>query len=510
MFATGSKEGTSLTARAALMIFAKTLAFACNFAIPLLLVRRLAQNDFGIYKQIFLFVETAMLILPLGFPLSAYYFLPRDEERRGHVVFNLLLFSLTVGCLAALMLFLQPALLASLFNNAELTGYAPLIGLIILLWILSALLEVIVVAHQETRLATLLIIAAQFTKAILFLAAVVWFSSVKAILYAAIIHGALQTTLLLFYVRSRFVNFWRGFEWPVMRAQLSYALPLGIAGVIFGLQWSLDNYFVSYRFGAADYAIYAVGCFQLPLMAILTDAVASVMIPRSSALQKSDARREIIVLTTNMMRKVSAIYLPLYVFLLVAGREFILVLFTSQYIRSWPIFAVNITLIPLCILASACDPVMRAFAEHRYFLLKARIITLSVLVLALWYGTQRFGMLGAITIAIGINVVERLIVTLKVKRHLGVTGGDLPLFKDMGKLLVAAILAGLGASAARLLLAGSPAWVVLFVCGGIFLFIYLAAIPLLGILKDEEHQMIRRVAAEWLPFKSWEAKSAER
>jgi hypothetical protein len=41
-------------------------------------VRRLSQQDLGLYKQAFFVVTTAMNLLPLGFAMSAFYFLPRE------------------------------------------------------------------------------------------------------------------------------------------------------------------------------------------------------------------------------------------------------------------------------------------------------------------------------------------------------------------------------------------------------------------------------------------------
>jgi len=80
---------------------AKTVAYAFNFALPLVLVRRLNQHEYGLYKQVFLIVGTAVITLPVGFGMSAYYFLPR-EEARGRVVLNILLFYLRIAATLAL------------------------------------------------------------------------------------------------------------------------------------------------------------------------------------------------------------------------------------------------------------------------------------------------------------------------------------------------------------------------------------------------------------------------
>src|ERR1041384_394548 len=99
--AQGQNRGSSLTLGAFWIMFAKTLAFAFSFALPLLLVRRLSQHDLGLYKQAFLVVGTATAVFSLNFNTSAYYFLPREQGgRRQAVVLNILIFNLLAGGLA--------------------------------------------------------------------------------------------------------------------------------------------------------------------------------------------------------------------------------------------------------------------------------------------------------------------------------------------------------------------------------------------------------------------------
>src|SRR6185503_15109594 len=223
----------SLSSRAALMMCAKTLAFGFTFALPILLVRWLSQTQFGVYKQVFLFVNTSFALLPLGVGMSAFYFLPREPERRHQIVFNILIFYTIVSGLLCFVLLARPTLLASLMNSPEMTRYAPLVGVVIVAWVLSSSLEMIAVANQEIRVATTFIIASQFTKAVFLLAAAATFTTVESLLYAAMVQGILQTIVFVVYLRSRFGEFWRGFEWQVFRNQLAYALPFGLASVIF-------------------------------------------------------------------------------------------------------------------------------------------------------------------------------------------------------------------------------------------------------------------------------------
>jgi O-antigen/teichoic acid export membrane protein len=480
------------------MMLARSFSFALTFAVPLLLVRRLNQTEFGLYKQIVLVVTTGVMILPLGVFMSAYYFLPRERSRRPQVVFNILLFNLAVGLAACLPLVLRPQLLAALLNNPELVALAPLVGVALLLWINSSTLEAVAVANGELKLATLFIVADQFVKAVLLLSSAILFGTVRAVVIAMVAHGAFQCALLFGYMRSRFGAFWRGFEFATLRAQLAYALPLGVAAVVGGLYLYLDNYFVSYRFSPAEYAIYATGCFNIPLVDLLAASVNSVMIPRVSQLQSAGARREIVVLVARMTRKLAAFTLPLYFFLLVMAREFIVTLFTTNYLASLPIFLINITLIPLGLISAAYDPVIRAYAEHRYFLLRVRVVLLIALAAALWYVTGNYGLIGAITVMLAVNTTERFVVGWRVRRILGVAWRDLALFKDVGKIAVCSIVAACAALALRTALSGIKPLYVLAACGAVFAVVYLVALVTLGVPATEEREAVLNRAARIL------------
>ncbi|HLM01409.1 MAG TPA: oligosaccharide flippase family protein, partial [Pyrinomonadaceae bacterium] len=249
---TGQKK-PSLKSQSAWLLFAKFVGFAFAFLLPLLVVRFLSQEKVGVYRQVFLIIANAVSILPLGFSMSAFYFLNRERaEKRGAVVFNILLFNFVVGGAACLTLFLFPQLLGNLFNNAEMTSLAPLIGVVIWLWIFSAFLETVAVANQESRLATAFIILAQLTKTALMALAVIIFSTVESFLYAAMAQAGLQTLVLLVYLNNRFPRFWTTFDFAFFRVQMFYALPFGLAGLLWTLQTDVHNYFVGHRFSAAE------------------------------------------------------------------------------------------------------------------------------------------------------------------------------------------------------------------------------------------------------------------
>jgi O-antigen/teichoic acid export membrane protein len=472
------------------LMAAKTLAFAFAIALPLFLTRHLSRAEFGLYKQVFLILSSAVALLPLGFHMSAFYFLPRKPEHRNQIVYNIFLFNLITGSLGCLALILFPSLPGRLFHSVQAAQYSPLLGVMILFWVVPSFLEMIAVANQETYVSSLLIIGAQVSKTALLLSAAVLFSTVVSLIYAAIIQGAVQTVVLLIYMQNRFPGFWRRFEWSVLREQLSYALPFGFAGILYSIQLDLHNYVVANQFSADMFAIYSIGCFQLPLIGILTESVTSVMIPRVSALQKSGDAREILGLTARAMRKLALACFPIYFFLLATGPDFLTFLFTERYRQSWPVFAVNLTLVPLYIVV--VDPLTRAYAEQRHYMLRLYIVLFVIQAACLIPAVRMFGLVGAILVVVLVNIALRAVMSWRMAVVLKAGWADLAAFRDLGKIAAAALAGGVAAWLLRHSIAHLRPVFILLYSGTLFCLVYGLGILLLRILNTDETDFIAR------------------
>lgn len=517
------EDGTtqSLREQSAWLLAAKIIGFGFSFVLPLLIVRNLAQESVGVYREAFLVITNLTIILPLGISMSAYYFLARETTRRGAAILNILLFNFVVGGLGCLFLFLFPQSIGSIFRSEELTRLAPLIGVVIWIWVFSTFLETVAIANQEARTATVFIIAAQFTKTLLMGSAVVAFATVESFIYAALVQGVLQTLILLIYLRSRFTGFWHEFDPRFFKEQVFYAVPFGVAGILWIAQNDIHNYFVGYKFSSAEFAIYAYGCFEVPLIAMLSESVTSVLIPRMNKLQQQDDRDEMIRLTARAMQKLAFFYFPIYVFLMITARTFIITLFTKEYEASASVFVVNLTLLPFSILIT--DPIVRSYKElGRYFLL-TRICVLTLSVSVLYLGLGFFGLREMITVAVGAILLEKLIAEAMVIRKLGLGWQHLPLLKNVAKTAVVSVLAGVVtyfvyANAREFLqdfgqhfvedefavtrlstlnFAGGS--LVLVMCGLAFAPVYLLLANAWGIIEDSERRAAKNFIGRFLP-----------
>ena len=115
----------SFIERAAWLTGANLLAFALSFLTPLVIVRVFSREEFGTYKQLFQILTTFMTALYLQVPMSAYYFMPREPNKRLQVAMNIILFYLVIGLLTALIFAAYPKWITYIFHNPALAEHIP-------------------------------------------------------------------------------------------------------------------------------------------------------------------------------------------------------------------------------------------------------------------------------------------------------------------------------------------------------------------------------------------------
>jgi O-antigen/teichoic acid export membrane protein len=208
-------------------------------------------------------------------------------------------------------------------------------------------------------------------------------------------------------------------------------------------------------------------------------------------LSKQGRPREILLLAARAMRKLCAFEFPVAAFLVLNAREIVHFLFTERYTESAPLFAVNALVIPLVAVALVADAVTRAHSEHRFFVVKANLALTVAQVLLLVLVVGRFGLLGAVLVVIGTEALGYLILGVKTWRILGASRGDLSLFSDLVKIVLATALATASAALAREALLPAAPLVVLIGAGAVFGLVYFTALFLLKVPNSAELEALR-------------------
>jgi O-antigen/teichoic acid export membrane protein len=376
----------------ALLIIAGRIAgFVAAFVTPLILVRIFDVATFGTYKQWFLLYITLLTVTQIGMSESLLYFLPRADGEAGRYVMNSVLFLTGVGALAAACLVLNAGALARWMSNPALEPLIPLLALYLLLMQASIGLETVMTARSAYRSAALAYAVTDVSRALFLIVPVLIVPSLRSLLQGAVAFAALRVLYTAQY-------FWRTFgtefrpDARCFTRQLAYALPFALAVLASVAQENLHQYAVSGLFDAAMFAVYAVGCLQIPLVDLVATTVCNVMMVGMTTAIHDGRESQVIELWHDTARKLALGFFPLAGLLFIAARDLIVMLFTETYVASVPIFMVGVSAIIFA--AIPIDGLLRVYARTRV-LLMINLLRLGMIGLVIQWSISTFGLVGA-------------------------------------------------------------------------------------------------------------------
>jgi O-antigen/teichoic acid export membrane protein len=465
-----ARASTDTVSRPAMLLVAgRAVGFAATFVIPVVLSRVLAPAEFGTYKQLFLVFATLYGVAQLGMAESLYYFVPRRSAEAGRYVANAVvtLWLSGFGCLA--LLHVMRGRVAAWLGNTELANHLGLVGLLLALTLAAAAFEIVLISRRHHVKAAVIYASSDIARSLLFVIPALRFGGVRAILAGAAVFGGVRLLAMLVFL-------WREFgaglriDFGVWRRQLAYALPFALAVGIEVVQINFHQYFVAARFDAVTFAIYAVGCLQIPLVDLVMTSTVNVMMVQMAEHARAGDRRAAVSLWHSSVCKLAFLLVPLAVFLLVAARQVIVTLFTVRYLASVPIFTIwTLTILPS---AFAVDGALRVYAQTR-FLLLMNLLRFGLVVGLIGWFLSAFGLTGAVLITLTATSLVKALGVVRMARVLEASLAEILPWRELAGITLRAIAAAVPAFWITRMLALPPV-AVLACAGAAFAGTYLA------------------------------------
>lgn len=431
--------------------------------VPLVLVRLLDPAEFGTYKQVFLIYATLFGIAQLGMAESLYYFLPHESRHAGRFVANSLLVLAGAGLLCGGLLAIAAPAAARAMNNPALAGSLALLGVFLAFMLVSNVLEIAMTARGRFVLAASSFAVSELVRSLLFIVPVLLFGSVRALLVGAALFALLRVIAAVAWLWSEYGSELRC-DLVRLRVQLAYALPFAAAVLVHVLQENLHQYAVSSRFDAAVFAVYAVGCLQIPLVDFLATSVSSVMMVRMAADRAAGRTDRLLPQWHDTTRKLALLLCPLVGLLLVNARAIIHVLFTARFSASAPI----LMLWSLAFLAAALqiDGVLRVYADTR-FLLIMNLCRLGLVLLLIPPFLGTFGLPGAVMVTLLALFFGKAMALVRIGHLMQVRPRRLLPWLELSRIVAACAAALLPALWVRSVVPLQP-WVNLLATGSVY------------------------------------------
>jgi O-antigen/teichoic acid export membrane protein len=464
----------------------RALAFMATFFIPVVLVRLLDQPTFGTYRQIFLIYATLYPIGQFGMADSLFYFLPGAGPRGGAFVANAGLFLLASGTVCGLSLWAAAPRIAAWLSNTRLGEDMGPAALFIGLSLLSIPLEMVMIVRKRHRLAALTYGLSDLVRAACLMGGAAIFGGLRAVLMGALVFAASRVVALVVYVHRTFGDGLRP-ERDSLSAQLAYSLPFGIAVILEIAQTTFHQYAVSHYFDAAAFAVYSVGCLNLPLVDFIVGPAGNVMMVRMRDAIAADRPGAVLAIWHDTTRKLALAVVPLVGLSLVTAPALIVFLFTARYAASAPIFMIWST--GFLWSALMTDGLLRVHADMRYVMkVNAWKLGINVLLMSVFIST--FGLPGAVLVTLCTTAAGKMAALHRARSLMGVPLARLMPWRGLGTVGAAAALAAIPALFVPTTL---PPVVVLFGRGTAYAGAYVLLILAFGALSDTERRYLRGI-----------------
>jgi O-antigen/teichoic acid export membrane protein len=382
-FAEGLSLPRSLSHQVGILTAGRFVAYAVTFFVPIVNVRALTMEHYGYYRQFWLLIDTLTPLLILGFHRSLLYYFPRAEDQRAKSVYltQTLAFLFTMSLVAVGFY--------SIMNKWGGEGLGQLVrGFYIRICLFTAFtmlthyMETLFIAEKQVgRQAVYYAVTAGLQSAIVMVASSTT-RDVNMIMWALAYFALAKFAFAMGYTYVVYRPSLRLISLRTIRDQLSFALPVGLAGVALILVSQTDKFIINRFLGREEFAVYAVGAFQVPFVAIIRSSVTGVTFPLMAQYQKAGDFAAIRELWRRALLKMVVLFFPLFVFLEISARPFITVLFTEDYSGAVPIFMIYL----LLFLRSSVETgnIVQAFKKTAYI---AKVFSVGF-VFNLWYASR--------------------------------------------------------------------------------------------------------------------------
>lgn len=476
-------QQVSILRRAGPLMLARLGVAAMTFAIPLVLARLLLPASYGTFKQAWLLSNTLFLVLPLGLVQSLVYFVPREPLKTRAWVTHTMLALAGLGALAALLLLTAGRLLAEAFHNPELLSLMPFVAAFTALKLAASPFDIAYMAQGRIKASAVIRIASEGFYTLCLVGGALWTGGLTGAFWGVIVATGAKAVLCWVLLGAQGLEL----SLPDLKRQLSYALPFGAAFALIIPQQQFHSYLVSASVTAAAFAVYSVGCVQLPIVDMLYTPVSEIL---QLGIAEHDAAGDAtgaLRLFREAVARLSFVFLPVMALLFIAAPQLISFLFTDRYLAAVPIFRLAIVSIPMS--ALPLDGVMRARAQNR-FMFRLSVFKLALTVPLVWIGLRSFGPIGALGGWIAAEETCRMILLARAARLFGV-GFVHALPRELWFQLAAAALS-IAPAAFALHLAGGPLLAQLFATGVVYSLAYLALLRAMGQLPPLRAWLPRR------------------
>jgi len=337
-------QEVSLTQNAGLVGISKLVNVFGLLIASMVLTRLLSRSEYGNYEQVWLIYNSFLPMIAYGLSSAIYFFSAREDKRSVYSAAAVGTF--IAGIIAGIFLAVLAPVISHLFNADSLTSHVRIIAIYTVVSSSSMMFEAVFVTEKKVKLLLLgnTIISILFAGLVSLSA--FEFQSLTAVFISITIVGAVKS-IYLFSFLLKSGNLTTQKLSTVLRSQFYYVFPVFISTITGMVSKQIDKYLVTLFYSPDQFAIYAIGSKEIPLIAVITGSASAVLFPVLSDFGFQEMRERFVEVWKNSISKTGLFLLPIMVFLMFATKDFMFFFFGQKYLASAGVFRVFLLLIPL-------------------------------------------------------------------------------------------------------------------------------------------------------------------
>lgn len=357
-----------LSHQASILFWGRLSSHAAIIVRAMFLSRLMPKEEYGSYGQAMMLGALVTPYLVLGLDVAIPFFFARLSEARQKGLSMMLCAYLSLaGIVTAGALFFASSLFADWWDNPQLESLLKYYAFVVAFMQLPVIVPPALLSKRRPILAGMYLPAVEIPGvAAVILTFYLTRDVTSMFVVMAVLRGLHCLAGVFLTVHLPFQEIGWALDRTVIRDVFKYALPLGAAAILGQTSMAIDKLYISYYFNASDFAVYRIGSFELPVFALVTSSIFTVLLPEMSRLVHAGKGLAAIRLWGEGVRRTAIIIVPTVVFAFVFAGEVILVLFSSRYAESVPVFRIYTASLLIRVAQYAC--VFVAFGRPRLIL----------------------------------------------------------------------------------------------------------------------------------------------
>lgn len=306
----------------------RIFSMLATFVMPLVLTRYLTVTDYGVFSQFFTLYTVLYAMFAIGTHTNLFFFYPNaSKENQDIYVSNTFSILAFLSVLSGIIL-IVPTIQQALWGDSALSEYKTYVIICIALAVPINIISPLFSVREDKVSAVAFPAFVAISRIMVIVVVAILSQDLHVIMIGMVVYQIVMTFLALWYSLSG--NKFK-IDWYIMKEQLCYSLPFGIAVTL----QLLSNYFdkiVSIKLlTPTDYAIYSVAFLSIPGVNQLYDSLAQVNIINMSKCYQAKETDKIMPLYKAFVQKTLSFSTPIIIAAALYAEEIIGFLFTEEY-----------------------------------------------------------------------------------------------------------------------------------------------------------------------------------